>query len=52
LSIQLGVAGKQLAVKQGDPFSQIQRANEIAKEAISNAVHHAKSALVSVALRW
>jgi DNA-binding CsgD family transcriptional regulator len=37
ISMQLGVAGEQLAVKQGDPFSQIQRANEIAKFGLAQA---------------
>jgi PAS domain S-box-containing protein len=37
ISMQLGVAGEQLAAKQGDPLSQIQRANEIAKFALAQA---------------
>ena len=37
ISMQLGVAGEQLAAKQGDPLSQIQRANEIAKFGLAQA---------------
>jgi signal transduction histidine kinase len=37
ISMQLGVAGEQLAARQGDPFSQIQRANEIAKFGLAEA---------------
>jgi signal transduction histidine kinase/PAS domain-containing protein len=37
ISMQLGVAGEQLAAKQGDPLSQIQRANEIAKFGLAEA---------------
>jgi len=37
ISMQLGVAGEQLAAKQGDPLSQIQRANEIAKSGLAQA---------------
>src|SRR5260370_17556925 len=35
--MQLGVAGEQLAAKQGDPLCQIQRANEIAKFGLAEA---------------
>jgi signal transduction histidine kinase len=31
ISMQLGVAGEQLAAKEGDPLCQVQRVNEIAK---------------------
>jgi PAS domain S-box-containing protein len=37
ISMQLGVAREQLAAKQGDPLSQIQRANEIAKFGLAQA---------------
>ena len=37
ISMQLGVAGEQLAAKQGDPLRQIQRANEIAKFGLAQA---------------
>jgi PAS domain S-box-containing protein len=37
ISMQLGVAGEQLAAKEGDPFRQIQRANEIAKFGLAEA---------------
>jgi PAS domain S-box-containing protein len=37
ISMQLGVAGEQLAAKQGDPLNQIQRANEIAKFGLAEA---------------
>jgi two-component system, NarL family, sensor kinase len=37
ISMQLGVAGEQLAAKKGDPLSQIQRANEIAKFGLAEA---------------
>ena len=37
ISMQLGVAGEQLAAKQGDPLCQIQRANEIAKFGLAEA---------------
>src|SRR5260370_9189948 len=37
ISMQLGVAGEQLAAKQGDPLCQIQRANEIAKFGLAKA---------------
>jgi PAS domain S-box-containing protein len=37
ISIQLGIAGEQLAAKKGDPLSQIQRANEIAKFGLAEA---------------
>jgi signal transduction histidine kinase len=37
ISMQLGVAGERLAAKQGDPLSQIQRANEIAKFGLAQA---------------
>ena len=37
ISMQLGVAGEQLAAKQGDPLRQIQRANEIAKFGLAEA---------------
>jgi signal transduction histidine kinase len=37
ISMQLGVAGEQLAARQGDPLSQIQRANEIAKFGLAEA---------------
>jgi PAS domain S-box-containing protein len=37
ISMQLGVAGEQLAAKQGDPLSQIKRANEIAKSGLAQA---------------
>ena len=37
ISMQLGVAAEQLAAKQGDPLSQIQRANEIAKFGLAQA---------------
>src|SRR6202162_3449816 len=37
ISMQLGVAREQLAAKQGDPLSQIQRANEIAKFGLAEA---------------
>ena len=37
ISMQLGVAEEQLAAKQGDPLSQIQRANEIAKFGLAEA---------------
>jgi signal transduction histidine kinase len=37
ISMQLGVAGEQLAANQGDPLSQIQRANEIAKFGLAQA---------------
>src|ERR1700751_3013608 len=35
--MQLGVAREQLAAKQGDPFCQIQRANDIAKFGLAEA---------------
>jgi signal transduction histidine kinase len=37
ISMQLGVAGEQLAAKQGNPLCQIQRANEIAKFGLAQA---------------
>src|SRR5260221_7236172 len=37
ISMQLGVAGEQLAAKEGDPLCQIQRANEIAKFGLAEA---------------
>jgi PAS domain S-box-containing protein len=37
ISMQLGVAGEQLAAKQGDPLCQIQRANEIARFGLAEA---------------
>ena len=37
ISMQLGVAGEQLAAKQGDPLCQIRRANEIAKFGLAEA---------------
>jgi PAS domain S-box-containing protein len=37
ISMQLGVAGEQLAAGQGDPLNQIQRANEIAKFGLAEA---------------
>jgi PAS domain S-box-containing protein len=37
ISMQLGVAGEQLAAKQGDPLRQIQRANEIVKFGLAQA---------------
>jgi PAS domain S-box-containing protein len=37
ISMQLGVAGEQLAAGEGDPLSQIQRANEIAKFGLAEA---------------
>jgi signal transduction histidine kinase len=37
ISMQLGVAGEQLAAKQGDPLCQVQRANEIAKFGLAEA---------------
>ena len=37
ISMQLGVAGEQLAAREGDPLSQIQRANEIAKFGLAQA---------------
>jgi PAS domain S-box-containing protein len=37
ISMQLGVAGEQLAAMQGDPLRQIQRANEIAKFGLAQA---------------
>ena len=37
ISMQLGVAGEQLAARQGDPLNQIQRANEIAKFGLAEA---------------
>jgi PAS domain S-box-containing protein len=37
ISMQLGVAAEQLAAKEGDPLSQIQRANEIAKFGLAQA---------------
>jgi PAS domain S-box-containing protein len=37
ISMQLGVAEEQLAVKEGDPLRQIQRANEIAKFGLAEA---------------
>src|ERR1700732_2987713 len=37
ISMQLGVAGEQLAAKEGDPIRQIQRANEIAKFGLAEA---------------
>ena len=37
ISMQLGVAGEQLAAKKGDPLCQIQRANEIAKFGLAEA---------------
>ena len=37
ISMQLGVAGEQLAAGEGDPLSQIQRANEIAKFGLAQA---------------
>jgi PAS domain S-box-containing protein len=37
ISMQLGVAGEQLAAKQGDCLRQIQRANEIAKFGLAQA---------------
>jgi signal transduction histidine kinase len=37
ITMQLGVAGEQLAAKQGDPLCQIQRANEIAKFGLAEA---------------
>jgi predicted ATPase/signal transduction histidine kinase len=37
ISMQLGVAGEQLAAREGDPLRQIQRANEIAKFGLAEA---------------
>ena len=37
ISMQLGVAGEQLAAKEGDPLCQIQRANEIAEFGLAEA---------------
>jgi signal transduction histidine kinase len=37
ITMQLGVAEEQLAAKQGDPLSEIQRANEIAKFGLAEA---------------
>jgi two-component system, NarL family, sensor kinase len=37
ISMQLGVAVEQLAAREGDPLSQIQRANEIAKFGLAEA---------------
>ena len=37
ISMQLGVAEEQIAAKQGNPLSQIQRANEIAKFGLAEA---------------
>jgi PAS domain S-box-containing protein len=37
ITMQLGVAGEQLAAKEGDPLCQIQRANEIAKFGLAEA---------------
>src|SRR5580700_6340422 len=37
ISMQLGVAGEQLAAGEGNPLSQIQRANEIAKFGLAQA---------------
>jgi PAS domain S-box-containing protein len=37
ISMQLGVAGEQLAAREGDPLRQIQRANEIAKYGLAEA---------------
>jgi len=37
ISMQLGVAGEQLAAKEGDPLRQIQRANEIANFGLAEA---------------
>ena len=37
ISMQLGVAEEQLAAKEGDPFCQIQRANDIAKFGLAEA---------------
>jgi signal transduction histidine kinase len=37
ISMQLGVAGEQLVAKQGDPLSQIHRANEIARFGLAKA---------------
>jgi len=37
ISMQLGVAGEQLAAKQGNPLRQVQRANEIAKFGLAEA---------------
>jgi signal transduction histidine kinase/CheY-like chemotaxis protein len=37
ISMQLGVAGEQLAAREGDPLCQIQRANEIAKFGLAQA---------------
>jgi PAS domain S-box-containing protein len=37
ISMQLGVAGEQLAAGEGDPLNQIQRANEIAKFGLAEA---------------
>jgi signal transduction histidine kinase len=37
ISMQLGVAGEQLAAKEGDPLHQIQLANEIAKFGLAEA---------------
>jgi signal transduction histidine kinase len=37
ISMQLGVAGEQLAAKDGDPLCQVQRANEIAKFGLAEA---------------
>jgi PAS domain S-box-containing protein len=37
ISMQLGVAGEQLAAGEGNPLSQIQRANEIAKFGLAEA---------------
>jgi signal transduction histidine kinase len=37
ISMQLGVAGEQLAAKEGDPLCQIQLANEIAKFGLAEA---------------
>ena len=35
--MQLGVAGEQLAAREGDPLCQIQRANEIANYGLAEA---------------
>jgi PAS domain S-box-containing protein len=37
ISMQLGVAGEQLAAKEGDPLRQIERANEIANFGLAEA---------------
>ena len=37
ISMQLGVAGEQLAAKEGDPLCHIQRANEMAKFGLAEA---------------